>query len=140
MFDQLFGIMQEFEDGLGILTDAPKGSWWDAECEGLSCSIHPYTPTRGAYYATRTVYVVQRNQRWRRFFVYPNMWSETGCYLLDLLGVFVADENNNWINVNTVEPFDGVRCDVEQTVTALHPNKENGTSLQNVAYLEQTRR
>lgn len=26
MFDQLFGIMQEFEDGLGILTDVPKGS------------------------------------------------------------------------------------------------------------------
>lgn len=60
----------------------------------------------------------------------PNTYSETGCYLLDLLGVFVADENNNWINVNTVEPFDGVRCDVEQTVTALHPNKENRTSLQ----------
>lgn len=44
-----------------------------------------------------------------------------GCYLLDLLGVFVADEDNYWINVNTVEPFDGVRGNVEQTVTALHP-------------------
>lgn len=49
--------------------------------------------------------------------------------LLDLLGVFVADEHNDGINVNTVEPFDGVRCDVEQTVTALQPNKENRTSV-----------
>ena len=46
-----------------------------------------------------------------------------GCYLLDLLGVFVADEDNYWINVNTVEPFDGVRGNVEQTVAALHPKK-----------------
>lgn len=47
-----------------------------------------------------------------------------GCCLLDLLGVFVADEDNYWINVNTVEPFDGVRGNVEQTVAALHPKKK----------------
>lgn len=41
------------------------------------------------------------------------------CNLLNLLGIFVADKDNNWINVNTVEPFDGVRGDVEQTVAAL---------------------
>lgn len=52
-----------------------------------------------------------------------------GPYLLDLLGVFVADEHNDGINVNGVEPFDGVRCDVEQTVTALHKNKENRMSV-----------
>lgn len=39
--------------------------------------------------------------------------------LLDLLGVFVADKNNNWIDVNAVEPFDGMRGNVKQTVTAL---------------------
>lgn len=38
---------------------------------------------------------------------------------LDLLGVFVADKDNNWINVNAVEPFNGVRGNVEQTVTTL---------------------
>lgn len=53
-----------------------------------------------------------------------------GGHLLDLLGVFVADEHNDGINVNTVEPFDGVRRDVEQTVTALHQNRENRTSVQ----------
>lgn len=52
-----------------------------------------------------------------------------GCYLLDLLGVFVADEDNYWINVNTVEPFDGVRGNVEQTVTALHPKTKTKARL-----------
>lgn len=52
MFRQLFGIMQECVVGWGALTDAPKGSWWDVECEGLSCSIHPsiihtHTHTQG---------------------------------------------------------------------------------------------
>ena len=46
-------------------------------------------------------------------------------YLLDLLGVFVADKNNNGINVNAVEPFDSMRGDVEQTVAALHPKRDN---------------
>lgn len=55
--------------------------------------------------------------------------EETGHYLLDLLGVFVADKDNNWINVNAVEPFDSVRGNVEQTVTALH-QKTKRTSLQ----------
>lgn len=40
--------------------------------------------------------------------------------LLDLLGIFVADKDNDWINVNTVEPFDGVRGNVKQTVTTLN--------------------
>ncbi|TNN78501.1 hypothetical protein EYF80_011284 [Liparis tanakae] len=31
------------------------------------------------------------------------------------VGRFTADEDNNWIKVNAVEPFDGVRGNVEQT-------------------------
>lgn len=46
-----------------------------------------------------------------------------GCYLLDLFGIFVADKDDNRINVNAVEPFNGVRGNVEQTVTTLHPKK-----------------
>lgn len=34
-------IMQEFRGGRGSVADAPKGSWRDAKCEGLYCSIHP---------------------------------------------------------------------------------------------------
>lgn len=39
--------------------------------------------------------------------------------LLDLLGIFVANKHNDWINVNTVEPFDGMWSNVKQTVAAL---------------------
>lgn len=49
----------------------------------------------------------------------PNLHHEMARDLLNLLGVFVADEDNNRIDVNTVEPFDGVRGDVKQTMTAL---------------------
>lgn len=41
------------------------------------------------------------------------------CCLLDLFGVFVADKNDDRVNVNTVESLNSVRADVEQTVTAL---------------------
>lgn len=41
------------------------------------------------------------------------------CCLLDLFGVFVADKNDNGVNVNAVESLNSVRADVEQTVTAL---------------------
>lgn len=104
----------------GAFTDAPKGSWWDRECEGLSCSIylsiHPsiHQPHRHTHKNTGTSpsHAVQ-------------ICYKTGWYLLDLLGVFVADKDNNWINVNTVEPLNGVRGDVEQTVTALHQKDKN---------------
>lgn len=33
-------------------------------------------------------------------------------YLLYLLGVFVADEDDDWVNVNAVQPLDGVGSDV----------------------------
>ena len=62
----------------------------------------------------------ETNNDMRCCFVSPGVYKATGCYLLDLLCIFVADEDDNWINVNAVEPFDGVRGDVEQTVTALH--------------------
>lgn len=39
--------------------------------------------------------------------------------LLDLFGVFVADKNDNRVNVNAMESLDSVRADVEQTVAAL---------------------
>lgn len=95
----------------GAFTDVPKGSWWDRECEGLSCSIYLsiHQPHRHTHKNTGTSpsHAVQ-------------ICYKTGWYLLDLLGVFVADKDNNWINVNTVEPLNGVRGDVEQTVTALH--------------------
>ena len=55
---------------------------------------------------------------------HTSVCGSTKCYLLDLLCVFVTDEDNNWINVNAVEPFDGVRGNVEQTVTALYPKKK----------------
>lgn len=29
-------------------------------------------------------------------------------YSLDLLGIFVANENDDWVDVNAVEAFDGV--------------------------------
>lgn len=35
------------------------------------------------------------------------------CHSLYLLGIFVADENDNWVDVNAVETFDGVRSDVK---------------------------
>lgn len=59
--------------------------------------------------------------------MYSIYYREAGCDLLDLLGVFVAHKNNDWINVNAVEPFDGVRCNVEQTVAALQSDRERKT-------------
>jgi hypothetical protein len=32
--------------------------------------------------------------------------------LLDLLGVFVADEDDDWVNVDAVQPLNGMGCDV----------------------------
>lgn len=54
-----------------------------------------------------------------RLNVHKGSQSEDGCCLLDLLGVFVADKNDDGVNVNAVESLDGVRADVEQTVAAL---------------------
>lgn len=42
------------------------------------------------------------------------------CHSLYLLGIFVADENDDWVDVDAVETFDGVRSDVKQTVAVLH--------------------
>lgn len=44
--------------------------------------------------------------------------------LLDLLGVFVADKDDDGVDVDAVEPLDGVRRDVQQTVAALRADKE----------------
>lgn len=35
------------------------------------------------------------------------------CHSLYLLGIFVADENDDWVDVDAVETFDGVRSDVK---------------------------
>lgn len=99
-FDQLYGVMQEFELCRG-------GLRWDSDARS---SIHPNTHMESISYSPSTV-------------------NEPGRDLLDLLGVFVADEHDDGINVNTVEPLDGVRRDVEQTVAALHPNTDNRTSV-----------
>lgn len=45
--------------------------------------------------------------------------------LLDLLGVFVADKDDDGVDVDAVEPFDGVRCDVQQTVAALRADGDS---------------
>lgn len=51
---------------------------------------------------------------------YSRSTCEEGCgHLLYLLCIFVANENDDWVNVNTVKPFDSVRCNVKQTVTVL---------------------
>lgn len=35
------------------------------------------------------------------------------CHSLYLLGIFVADENDDWVDVDAVETFNGVRSDVK---------------------------
>lgn len=40
-------------------------------------------------------------------------------HLLDLLGTLVADEDNNGVDVHVVQPFNGVRGDVQKTVPVL---------------------
>ena len=45
--------------------------------------------------------------------------TATGAYSLDLLGVFVADEYDDGVDVDAVKPFDGMRRDVKQTVAVL---------------------
>lgn len=40
-------------------------------------------------------------------------------HLLDLLGVSVSYEYDDGVNVYDVQALDGVRCDVQQTVTVL---------------------
>lgn len=47
-------------------------------------------------------------------------------YSLDLLGIFVANENDDWVDVNAVEAFDGVWGNVEQTVTVLRGRTHHG--------------
>lgn len=44
--------------------------------------------------------------------------------LLDLLGVFVADKDDDGVDVDAVEPLDGVRRDVQQAVAALRGDRE----------------
>lgn len=53
-------------------------------------------------------------------------------HLLNLLCIFVANENDDWIDVNAVKPFDGMGCNVEQTVTVLGKKKttQRATSVQ----------
>lgn len=52
---------------------------------------------------------------------------------LYLLGIFVADENHDGVDVNAVQTFNGVRSDVEQTVAVLRKGRQiqrlNGQSL-----------
>lgn len=40
-------------------------------------------------------------------------------HLLYLLCIFVANENDNWVYLNAVKPFNGMGCNVEQTVAVL---------------------
>lgn len=62
---------------------------------------------------------LQRFSSKKSFKTFPKAYCQRRCCLLDLFGVFVADKNNNRINVNAVESLNSVRADVEQTVTAL---------------------
>lgn len=50
--------------------------------------------------------------------------GNNGINSLYLLGIFVADENDDGVDVNPVQTFDGVRSDVEQTVAVLKKGKE----------------
>ena len=50
--------------------------------------------------------------------------TATGAYSLDLLGVFVADEYDDGVDVDAVKPFDGVRRDVQKTVAVLRKRLE----------------
>lgn len=43
------------------------------------------------------------------FFFFFKIWD----YSLYLLGIFVANEYDDWVDVNTVKPFDGVGGNVE---------------------------
>lgn len=45
--------------------------------------------------------------------------GNNGINSLYLLGIFVADENDDGVDVNAVQTLDGVRSDVEQTVAVL---------------------
>lgn len=44
-------------------------------------------------------------------------------HLLDLLSIFIANEDDNRVDMNTVEPLNGMRSDVQQTVTVLETNR-----------------
>lgn len=50
--------------------------------------------------------------------------------MIDLLGVFVADKNYNWIDVNAVKSFYGMWSNIKQAVTPLGQTKtQNITEL-----------
>lgn len=49
-------------------------------------------------------------------------WTIPLTDLLDLFSIFVANKNYNRVDMNTVEPFDGMRSDVKQTMTILRSN------------------
>lgn len=55
----------------------------------------------------------------KSFKTFTKEYCRGRCCLLDLFGVFVADKNDNRINVNAVESLNSMWADVEQTVTAL---------------------
>lgn len=39
--------------------------------------------------------------------------KKKSCHSLYLLGIFVTDENDDWVDVNAVETFNGVRSNVK---------------------------
>lgn len=47
-------------------------------------------------------------------------------HLLDLLGVSVSYEYGDGVNVDDVQALDGVRCDVQQTMTVLRERERDG--------------
>lgn len=72
---------------------------------------------------------------------YSRSKCEKGCgHLLYLLCVFVANENDDWVNVNAVKPFDSVRCNVKQTVTVLRERTtQHRTGLSHVTHIQHER-
>ncbi len=72
---------------------------------------------------------------------YSRSMCEEGCgHLLYLLCVFVANENDDWVNVNVVKPFHSVRCNVKQTVTVLRERStQHRTGLSHVTHKQHER-
>lgn len=124
--DQLQSLCKSFRSGRGP----------HAECEGLSCSVHPlsYFFPPPFFRQTSGIRLVNQSR-------VPDLQKQllvllllrllqriAGLYprpdLLDLLGVFVADKDDDGVDVDAVEPLDGVRRDVQQTVAALRADKE----------------
>lgn len=60
--------------------------------------------------------MVKQNQK--SIFPFPNPFKARDNSLY-LFGIFVANEYDDWVDVNAVKSFDGVRSNVKQAVTVL---------------------